>query len=335
MDAYLEMLPSSIVSFFENTSWIWALTQTEKYRELQGIVEAIDSSKMDISKAVLLNALYELEAWCTSIIAKSSDGSILHQRNLDFDNPNQMRKITYTVTFKRDEDYVYDAVMFAGNVGVYTAIKKGAFSVSENERFPETDKKGALENMMMLFQGTQEISWLIRSTFETCDDYECAYQKLGHEKICALGYIILAGVKDEEGVVVSRSRYGIAHEEHLNATQWFLVQTNNDHWTPGGCYNRCESATTNLELLGQDALTQDSLRDSVLLQFPNLNYETLYNTQLTPSSGAIDTIPTKYAGNDWEYHAPSVKSDRPGSIRDLGDVTYFDLFKAAVNSMYY
>jgi len=129
-----------------------------------------------------------------------------------------MRNITFSATFTRDGEYVYDAVLFAGNVGVYTAVKKGAFSVSENERFPHTEKKGALENMMMMFKGTQEISWLIRSTFETCDDYDCAYQKLGHEKICALGYIILAGTKDDEGVVVSRTRTGIAHEEHLNAT---------------------------------------------------------------------------------------------------------------------
>ena len=288
---------------------------------------------MTLSKAVLLNALYEVEAWCTSIIAKGADGSIIHQRNLDFDNPNQMRKITYSVTFTRDGEYVYDAVMFAGNLGVYTAVKKGAFSVSENERFPETDPKGALENMMMMFKGTQEISWLIRSTFETCDNYECAYKKLGHEKICALGYIILAGTKNDEGVVISRNRVGAAHEEHLNATQWYLVQTNNDHWMPDGCYNRCASAHSNMDALGQDQLSQDNLRAEVLLQFPNLNYDTLYNTQLTPSSGDIDTIPTIYAGNEWKSQRPSVKSDRPVGIRDMGEVTYFDLFKAVIKSL--
>jgi hypothetical protein len=142
------------VKFFDATYWIWSHTQSEKYQELEGIVAAIDSEKMTMSKAVLLNALYELEAWCTSIIAKGSDGAIIHQRNLDFDNPDQMRKITYSVTFTRDGEYVYDAVMFAGNLGVYTAVKKGAFSVSENERFPETDQKGLLENIMMMFYGT-------------------------------------------------------------------------------------------------------------------------------------------------------------------------------------
>ena len=121
---------------------------------MEGIVEAIDSDKITLSKAVLLNALYEIEAYCTSIIAKGADGSIIHQRNLDFGNTNKMRKITYSATFTKNGEYVYDAVMFAGNLGVYTAVKKGAYSVSENERFPETDPKGSLENMIMMFKGT-------------------------------------------------------------------------------------------------------------------------------------------------------------------------------------
>jgi len=89
-----------------------------------------------------------------------------------------MRQITHTVTFTKDGEYLYDAVMFAGTCGVYTGMKAGAFSISENERFPETDQKGALENLFSLLTGVPEISWLIRKTFETCTDYDCAYKKL-------------------------------------------------------------------------------------------------------------------------------------------------------------
>jgi hypothetical protein len=45
-----------------------------------------------------------------------------------------LRNISYTATFTRNGQYVYDAVMFSGVIGVYTGMKGGAFSISENER---------------------------------------------------------------------------------------------------------------------------------------------------------------------------------------------------------
>ena len=72
--------------------------------------------------------------------------------------------------------------------------------------------------MALVFSGTKEISWLIRETLEVCDDYNCAYKKLKSEKIAALGYIILAGVNENEGVIITRNKWSVAHEEHLNDT---------------------------------------------------------------------------------------------------------------------
>ena len=87
-------------------------------------------------RGVMLNALYELEAWCTSIVAQTPSGEIIHSRNLDFDFADYMRAITFRARFERDGKYLYDADMFAGCQGVYTGMKAGAFSISENERFP-------------------------------------------------------------------------------------------------------------------------------------------------------------------------------------------------------
>jgi hypothetical protein len=70
----------------------------------------------------------------------------------------------------------------------------------------------------MVFSGSREISWLIRETLEVCNDYNCAYEKLKSEKIAALGYIILAGVNENEGVIITRNKLSVAHEEHLNNT---------------------------------------------------------------------------------------------------------------------
>jgi acid ceramidase len=65
--------------------------------------------------------------------------------------------------------------MFAGNMGVYTGMRPGAFSISENERFPNKNPIGLLRNMFLMWTGTQEISWLVRKTLTECDSYECAH----------------------------------------------------------------------------------------------------------------------------------------------------------------
>lgn len=58
-----------------------------------------------------------------------------------------------------------------------------------------------------------------------CDDYDCAYKNLKTKRINALGYLILAGVKENEGVIISRNRLGVAHEDKLDAKngKWYVV----------------------------------------------------------------------------------------------------------------
>jgi len=81
-----------------------------------------------------------------------SNGTIIHGRNLDFDFADQFRNMTYRAKFVRGDKYLFDAVMFAGNVGVYTGMKAGAFSISENQR-NTNDTTGLFENLIMMFMG--------------------------------------------------------------------------------------------------------------------------------------------------------------------------------------
>jgi hypothetical protein len=48
------------------TYWIWWWTNHEQYEEIRGIVEEIPELKL--YQAILINSLYELESWCTSIV---------------------------------------------------------------------------------------------------------------------------------------------------------------------------------------------------------------------------------------------------------------------------
>lgn len=67
--------------------------------------------------------------------------------------------------------------MFSGIIGVYTGIKKGAFSISINQRElrDEESEVGLVENLGMILAGYSQISWLVRETLEQCDDFACAH----------------------------------------------------------------------------------------------------------------------------------------------------------------
>jgi len=137
---------------------------------------------------------------------------------------------------------------------------------------------------------------MIRDTLEECEEFDCAYKNLKTKKINALGYLTIAGTKDDEGVVISRARFGTIHEDKLDTKngKWYIVQTNNDHWKKDGCFGRCASAHANLDRVGHTAITIDTLRQSVLTLYPNLNNDTIYNTQFIPKTSFLDTIALKY-----------------------------------------
>ena len=218
----------------------------EKWGELQGIVDGVGSKDVTMSLAVLINTLYEIESWCTSVIIRRDDGIIIHQRNLDFEISDVFTKVVHEARFYKNGKHIFDSIMFAGNLGIYTGYKEGKFSISENQRFPNEHKSGLLLNMILSFTGFKEISWSIRDVLTNQESWDHAYSVLRDQPISALGYIILAGREHNEGVIISRNRFSEAHEERLNSTQWFLVQTNNDHWDTG-CFNRCAAATTRIQ----------------------------------------------------------------------------------------
>lgn len=57
------------MKLFEYVHWVWEFSQPERYAEIKGIVRSVNDTRLSLSTAVLVNALYELESYCTSIIA--------------------------------------------------------------------------------------------------------------------------------------------------------------------------------------------------------------------------------------------------------------------------
>jgi hypothetical protein len=86
-----------------------------------------------------------------------------------------MRAITYRAEFMRNGEKVFDAVMFAGTLGVYTGMKPGAFSVSQNTRYKNKNPLYLMENIVMMYGGFTENSWQLRQALTWCNDYDCAF----------------------------------------------------------------------------------------------------------------------------------------------------------------
>lgn len=73
---------------------------------------------------LLLNYAFELgDALCTSIVARQPDGKIIHGRNMDFAFPDAMRNASYIGQFYKNGEYIFEAVMFGGYVGVASGYR--------------------------------------------------------------------------------------------------------------------------------------------------------------------------------------------------------------------
>mmetsp|Transcript_30552 Transcript_30552/g.29980 ORF Transcript_30552/g.29980 Transcript_30552/m.29980 type:complete len:211 (-) Transcript_30552:42-674(-) len=206
-----------------------------------------------------------------------------------------MRDITFVAQYKKGGKIIFNAVQFAGTIGIYTGLKEGAFSVSENDRQTAITIEKVMENLELMFKGYNEVSWIVRDVLETCEDFECAFNNFATQPLITPAYLIMAGVKDYEGAVISRDRFGSAHIEMLSEEKWYVAQTNDDHFM-GACQGRCQTVHANLEALGKESLDRDSIRTEIMFKGPTLNDHSIFNAVMIPGEGYFDAI-----GTDGQY----------------------------------
>jgi len=132
IDDYMHLVPRFLRTFFETNLDVIKLRHMERFREVEGIAAILEQETWLV---YLLNYAYELsKVLCTSIVARQADGTVIHGRNMDFAFPDAMRNASYIASFYQNGEYLYDAVMFGGYVGVLTAYKENAFSFTLNAR---------------------------------------------------------------------------------------------------------------------------------------------------------------------------------------------------------
>jgi hypothetical protein len=107
---------------------------------------------METYETLLVNSIVDFSSWCTSIVARMSNGTIVHARNLDFDFPQIMVKLVYTALIKKDNVIVAEAPAIAGYIGFYTGLRYDTFTVSYNVRILRKNVSDILENIEREFE---------------------------------------------------------------------------------------------------------------------------------------------------------------------------------------
>jgi len=248
---------------------------------------------------LFLNYLYDFKSLCTSIVARTPAGKIIHGRNLDYAFPDFMRKILYVGQFYRGDEYLFDAVMMAGHIGVYTAVRDGAFSISFNARTTDhMSIENWLDQALLVMEGGLDLSWNVRDVMTNCHTYACAYKNLLNYPTLSPGYIIMAGLGPNEGAVIARDRDGPANVQNLSEDNWFIVQTNDDSFR-GICQERCTAGNANMNKIGREGMSEARLMEEVVLVGPNLNKMTIFSSLLIPADKRFDAM---WIDSDYPYY---------------------------------
>ena len=172
---YREVITNAINFMFKFLDIISFNSKTEKYQEIQGIAEVLGLPNHEV---MLMNYLYELDAYCTTLVARLPNGTLVMERNLDFYFPNETRTILYLAKFYRNDKFVFEAPMFAGTIGVYTGHHQGGFALAINERTSKESGLTFMANLGMIFSGYEQIGWFARQILQECTNYECALAKM-------------------------------------------------------------------------------------------------------------------------------------------------------------
>ncbi|KAK7789990.1 hypothetical protein R5R35_009202 [Gryllus longicercus] len=272
-------------------------TLPEPYKqELQGVSHSANMSLGDIT---LFNVFYEFFSLCTSILAQDENRNIHHARNLDFGlflgwdpatknwlTTEHLKPLVIKVVFVKGKTKIFEAINFAGYIGILTGVKKGAFSLSVDERFRLNGGYIGLAEWILGHHSQQWMGLLTRQVMEQADSYLQAQKMLAKPPLVAPVYFILGSSQPGEGCIITRDRNKFDILTLSQTGSWFLVQTNYDHWEQPPFYdNRRMPAQTCLKYYGQKQLVSGLY--NVLSTRPVLNKLTIYTALLDIKTGSI------------------------------------------------
>ncbi len=288
-------LPRVVRGFLKFTfSAIVSAMYHEYAEEIVGIAHALNVSSGEVFVA---NFVYELLALCTSIVARDSAGRVVLGRNLDFLFVELLRNLHVVFRYRHGPKgkVLFQCSGLAGFVGSLTCMKPGKFAISLNMRAIVS----LADTIKCLVLGRPLVTWMIRDTLTHARSYDEALKMLRHARCISGSYIILSGVRTNEGAVLTMGREGAIDVRELNDSNWFLAQCNHDPWDAND--TRSIHARLYMERLGQNNLDLRRLARDVLMRGPLLRRDTVVTVLMSPSDDRMyAVVPETAAGKEKE-----------------------------------
>ena len=300
-------LPSEVVKIADFLGKkLESLLPSPYKEEIQGFADVVG---IPVGELFFLNLVYDLTAHCTSIVAQTSDGKVLHARNMD--TPRDLlkhmgvsRKSTFIVHFQEQSKMVYSGVTAAGYIGLFTGQKPNTFTITLNERRTGNVWLNIIE--LLEDHPGASVGLVIRDTLADPNiNFEGVVEKLTYIPLIAACYFIIGGINPGEGAVITRDRKEAVQPLsngvwRLNSSlgQWYVLQTNNDHWTklpniqpPNSnkdSYVRQNTGDKTMNDIGQENMNPTALV-KVLSTPPVYNHTTMYTAVMSAAEPSLFT----------------------------------------------
>jgi len=298
----LRNLVDALSGFFDNSTLVTDFGRglndlyfpKEYAAEIRGCATAMG---LDYGWLTLVNLGYEISDACTSIIAQTPEGNILHARNMDFWDgiwlTDHLKNLTMTIDYQKGGKTQYYATTFAGYVGVLSGMKPNGFSISIDTRFYS---QGISQFFYEIIAAITEknatlVSFLSRDVLARETNFESAIENLSNDLLIADVYYIVGGVSADQGAVISRNRTGASDVWRLDdPSRWYEVQTNYDHWKqPPWFDDRVKPANNGMNNIGPSNITMDGMFHVLSIK-PVLNLQSTFSMLACPATGYYESL---------------------------------------------
>lgn len=163
----------------------------------------------------LANLAYDLmiaQLACSTMVVPTPAGPVV-ARNLDWWPENLLAQNTYRVSYKKNDETVFQSAAFPGLVGVVTGVSQRGFAVVLN---------AVLSKEKFCARG-YPVLLLLRRVLEEADSYQQAVKMLTETVLPVGALFTVAGRSNEERVVIERTprraaQRGVALDEVLLTT---------------------------------------------------------------------------------------------------------------------